>query len=152
MLFAAALIGIGLLVAPYALVQGQISELNAAIKSATTGVNGGKLGDIQGALSAAKARITALAPDQVMVVTDVLSRLIADKPSGITISGISYQRKDVTTVAVNLQGKGVSREAIQQFEQNLKQEKSFAGVDVPVSDFAKASDIDFSLSFTASGQ
>ena len=146
---AASLIGITMLVAPYVAVQSKNMTLHSEIKNMTNTTTAQKLGDLQKTIDISAAKISALMPRTNILFTDVVGKIVGERPSGVTVNAFSYQVKDEKTVTVTLQGVGNNRNAILQFIQNLQREKDFSDVSVPVSNFAKNTDADFSLSLTA---
>lgn len=84
--------------------------------------------------------------DEGALIERVIFKIIDNKNSGIRIDGISinYSKKDQYQVVVT--GTSKNRELLKTFADNLRAEKNFSNIDLPISNFAKISDIDFSIS------
>jgi Tfp pilus assembly protein PilN len=74
----------------------------------------------------------------------ILPQLLNDKPKGVSITSISFTRASKDD-ALYINGTASSRDALRQFSANLKSNSEFSDVDVPVSNFAKSKENDFSI-------
>lgn len=79
----------------------------------------------------------------------LILRLTSLKSQGIQLKEIIYQNKTATSSTIILNGVAASRGALLSFSKNIEANDTFYNVDLPVSDFAKNKDIDFSISMTA---
>ncbi len=95
-------------------------------------------------------KVSTLLPQSELSLVDVIKKVVADKPSGVLINGFTYRFKTPKSADVTVAAIADSREAILRFVGDLGKEPSFLGADVPVSHFAKDTNIDFSVSFVAS--
>lgn len=75
----------------------------------------------------------------------VINAIILKKVLGIKITGISYKKGDNK---INIQGTAPSRETLLLFRESLESSINFKQVDLPISNFVKGSDIQFSLSLS----
>ena len=81
--------------------------------------------------------------------TDVAAPVFSRKPQGVVITSIEFSIVNkVSTVSVT--GVANNRQALLSFENNLKKESKFTGVNFPISDFAQGSDISFGTQFQLS--
>ena len=76
--------------------------------------------------------------------SDPMSNILAKKNTNISITQISYT-KDKDGFKFAVKGIAETREGLITFIRDLKADKNLSGVSLPVSDFVKSSDIDFSL-------
>lgn len=140
-----ALIGAGTLLAPYLLIQGKMADLTAEIRNSAALFLVHKTTDLQKALIEANAMTKALLPVSSLHPTGTFQKIISAKPAGVRIISFSLE-KNQKEASTRIQGIAASRNDILTFTQNLEKEKKFKDVSVPVSDFAKAENIEFSLS------
>ena len=82
--------------------------------------------------------------------TPLLQKISKYKPSGVSVRGMIYNPKNIKTASVTVQGVAASRESLVSFINHLKTDGTFSQIDVPISNFAKGQDIDFSVSFVES--
>ena len=80
----------------------------------------------------------------------IINEIILKKPSGIKITGISYQNDPNTGKKININGKASNREILLSFRLALENDALFSKVDLPISNFVKGSDIEFNLSLIPS--
>lgn len=73
-----------------------------------------------------------------------LENLAKDVPLDIQIKNLSIDKSK----QVNLRGFALTREALLTFESTLENVSYVSNLDIPLSNFTKAADIDFNLSFT----
>ena len=95
-------------------------------------------------LTSLKSNLAALKPGETNPKFSILMKEITDKkPSGISINDIQWDNK--TLVAGGIAG---DRETLLGFSRDLQSVSDFSKVDLPISDFAKNKDIDFTLTIT----
>ena len=70
--------------------------------------------------------------------------------SDIQITRIAFENSPVSGKQVDLSGLAPSRERLLLFRQALENDTAFQKVDLPISNFVKGSNIQFSLSLTPS--
>ncbi len=75
----------------------------------------------------------------------VIDRVLSEKKSDVTISGLSLERKGEGW-SINLSGRAIGRDALVDFSKKLASIHSFSLVDLPVSSLAKNKDISFTIS------
>lgn len=75
-----------------------------------------------------------------------VERVVQAKNTSIHITDIQYKEVTATSSILILQGKADRRDSLKQFITNLQSISGFSDVTLPVSNFAKDKDIDFSVS------
>jgi len=75
-------------------------------------------------------------------IADKVSRLL---PAGVSIFSFSFQPDGKGGGKLAMEGKSKARTNLMIFARALEKETNFSGIDLPVSNFAKESDIDFSI-------
>jgi len=78
----------------------------------------------------------------------VINDIISVKMPGIKITQILYKDDSTTGQKISLEGTAPSREVLLQFSQALADSPNFKNVDLPISNFVKGANIQFSLSLT----
>ena len=81
-------------------------------------------------------------------VTPFLDGIISNKTSAIKIIEFVYTSDGKTTGVISLQGISTTRESLVSFVKSLEKSGLFKSVDLPISNFAKNKNIDFSISIT----
>lgn len=108
----------------------QINLINSTIKSINT-----KLNVINSTLEYPK-------------VVPLIDGILAQKTSSIYIKAIQYTSSKNTSGKINLAGVSATRESLVLFVKKLEESKLFSNVDLPISNFTKDKDIDFSINMT----
>ena len=75
---------------------------------------------------------------------NIFEIIISDKPDGVMINGLSYNKLSSNQVVV-IVGKANKRENLLMFKKLLEQETLFTEIFLPVSDFVSDSDIEFTI-------
>jgi hypothetical protein len=77
----------------------------------------------------------------------VVSQIIGHKPKGLTINSFNMVSKPNATssIALIIQGKSATREALIQLKNSLESDPLILNVDLPVSDLAKNKDIVYTI-------
>jgi Tfp pilus assembly protein PilN len=88
--------------------------------------------------------------NQFVVSQRIINAITSNKMPDIKITHISYENDPVKGKKVNIEGTAPSREALLSFRLALEGDKSFKQVDLPISNFVKGSNIQFSLSLIPS--
>lgn len=80
---------------------------------------------------------------------NVISPLIAIEQEGITIEGflLNQPTKEGEGYTGEINGLASSREALLEFSSKIEATGNFSSVDVPISQYAKGKDIDYSITF-----
>jgi hypothetical protein len=95
-------------------------------------------------LSDTNSKISTLLPEeQKIYVADIFERVISHKTSNIRINGITYRSGESGGVAVN--GIARSREELSSFVEDMRKDSLFKEVNLPVSNFAKDRNAEFTL-------
>ena len=79
----------------------------------------------------------------------VINELLGDKVSGIKIKSISYESDFIIGGRISMTGLAKDREQLLLFRRTLENNPSFKDVDLPISNFVKGRDIQFSLSLVS---
>lgn len=78
--------------------------------------------------------------------SDVIATLLRQKPTGVKIISISYQRGIAPAVGtLSIVGIAGERTVLVDYVKSLQAEKIFSSVDFPISNLAKEKDIDFTI-------
>jgi len=102
--------------------------------------------ELRTSIKRSRERIALLKPEgNESLVKDKILKIISRKSSGISIDGISMSYSKNGQYQIFVTGVSKSRDALKSFADNLKSEKEFSEVDLPISNFAKIADIDFSI-------
>lgn len=106
--------------------------------------------DLENSIRGTKASLATLAVDMTgrPRILNMITEALQNKPKNIFINNISWSVGDNGAV-LNLSGTASSREVLREYVLVLQSDKSFSGVDIPVSNFAKAEDADFSITIVA---
>ncbi|PIT96845.1 hypothetical protein COT82_00965 [Candidatus Campbellbacteria bacterium CG10_big_fil_rev_8_21_14_0_10_35_52] len=75
---------------------------------------------------------------------NIFEIIISDKPDGVTINGLSYNKLSNNKVVIVV-GKADKRENLLMFKKLLERETLFTEIFLPVSDFALDRDIEFTI-------
>lgn len=82
-------------------------------------------------------------------IANVITEALDNKPKGVSVESI-YWIDNEFGVKLNVNGVASSRESLRKYVSILQSNKSFSGVDIPVSDFAKAEEAEFSITLKVS--
>jgi hypothetical protein len=74
---------------------------------------------------------------------------VSEKSKNISLSSISFAKGEKEST-IYISGTAVSREALRDFSNKLKNNIAFSNVEVPVSNFAKSKENDFSMTLKLS--
>ncbi|HBA45691.1 hypothetical protein A2W67_01255 [Candidatus Nomurabacteria bacterium RIFCSPLOWO2_02_40_28] len=80
----------------------------------------------------------------------VINAIVSDKMPSIKITKIFYESDPEQGKKISIQGSAPSREVLLSFRRALEADSAFKKVDLPISNFVKGSNIQFSLSFMPS--
>ncbi|SRR5258708_525616 len=76
----------------------------------------------------------------------IINEVLTKKMSDIKITKISYENDPLNGKKINILGAAPSRERLLSFRRALEEDINFKKVDLPISNFVKGSNIQFSLS------
>jgi len=79
------------------------------------------------------------------VFSNVFSALDDSVPSGVRLSSISYSRSEQESDTITVRGVASTRDVLLSFIRQLEREPMLTGVDLPVSNLAQSTDIQFAL-------
>jgi hypothetical protein len=96
-------------------------------------------------LNEIKLEANRIISTKALPVEEVMQTITALRGRGIVFGSVSYSLNTDNTVKLGLSGSASDREALRAFVKRLQEEKTFSGVDVPISNFTKDKDIGFSL-------
>jgi hypothetical protein len=94
--------------------------------------------------ASAKSALSALKPNQGEDPYGLFKSVLADRPAGIKIIGLSWQRTG-GVLAVRARGLASDRQTLLAFQDILKDSPEWAEVELPVSTLAADRDIEFEL-------
>lgn len=80
-----------------------------------------------------------------LVSEKVINVLLNKKTEGIKINQISFTSDEAKGKIININGQALSREKLLFFKKNLEKDGNFKNIDLPISNFIKSTDIEFSL-------
>ncbi len=87
-----------------------------------------------------------LKPDTPMLaVTNIIDIINKNKTSRIILTSISYSKLTAEVPIIGVVGIARNRQSLVSFTQELERDEHIVSVDLPVSSFAKETDIPFSL-------
>lgn len=102
--------------------------------------------DLQLDIKSSKEMLALLAPSaNEFSIKDLIAKIINKKSSGVIIEGLSADYSKNGQYQIVIRGTSKNRELLKSFAENLRGEKEFSDVDLPISNFAKISDIDFNI-------
>ncbi len=121
---------------------GEVSESISTIRSSTIFEEEDELSL---ALSDTNAKVSTLLPEkQNIYIADLFEKILSHKTASVRINGISYRKGDKDdSVAVN--GVALSREDLSFFVEDMRKNPLFTEVNLPVSNFAKDRNSEFTL-------
>lgn len=79
----------------------------------------------------------------------IINSIVADKGTGIVISQINYSKTQDGVTMVNIIGSAKDRDTLLAFQKVLEGEPQFKNITVPISNFIKESNLEFSITFSA---
>lgn len=85
-----------------------------------------------------------------ILIRDLILKIIEKKNTGIAIGGFSVNLSKNNKYEILMTGTARKRDNLKMFAENLRAGKEFSGVDLPISNFAKIADIDFSIMLKSS--
>lgn len=85
-----------------------------------------------------------------LVSEKVINNILSKKINGILINEINYTKDVNKGNLINIRGQASSRERLLTFKNSLVTDPNFKNVDLPISNFIKSTDIEFSLVLIAS--
>lgn len=147
-LLASLLVGCGLLLPSYILIKAKQAELRTNLVSLKNFREAGGGEEIYKILETAEKRVDFLSSKSALSLTTAVKKISQRKPVGVRIDGLSYRPQEsnqVWSAVITLTGIAASREAVVAFVKALQAEPSFTSINVPVSNFAKDRNIEFSL-------
>ncbi len=95
-------------------------------------------------LFAIKSMVASAAPDQTRIF-EALNVSEKVKPEGVKFSDLIYSHSTDASSTIAISGVAASRSDLIVFVDDLKKQKEFASVDLPVSNLAKESDVKFTI-------
>ncbi len=81
-------------------------------------------------------------------VTSTIQNILAVAHTGVTLSGISYTPASKTPAKMIINGRATNRDTLRRYQQALEGASFISGVNLPVSAYAKESNIDFAITLT----
>lgn len=102
-------------------------------------------------ITTSKALIKVLQPQvQGILPTTVISYLVKNKTAQNTITDFAYTRSaDTGTISIIVHGVAKTRQNLSKFLEAMRHEQGITSADVPVSDFAKDTNIAYTMTITS---
>lgn len=79
---------------------------------------------------------------------DILSSILSNRPAGVKFSRLFYSTSVDGKRTIDINGQANNRTVLRSFEETLRKNKYVESTKLPVSNFTKRSDIDFSINIT----
>jgi len=139
----------------YVLSRYRASGEKDGLANQTSESQGGNEKDLEFQINTAKNLTTLLKPDVYTKPSEIINFIAKDKTENNTISAINYNRvlnakASSTVVSVGVSGLAKTRQSLVAFTEALGRETGIEKVDVPVSNFAKDSNINFTFTIVTS--
>lgn len=83
-------------------------------------------------------------------IKDLIFKIVEKKNSGIVIDGFLINLSKNNKYEILITGTAQKRDNLKIFAENLRSSKEFDSIDLPISNFAKVADIDFSIMLKSS--
>jgi hypothetical protein len=111
----------------------------------------GRHGKLLADLKDVRSAITILKPEETKTIpTDIIDIINTAKTADNTVSDIAYSKKGTDPFHMTVQGIAKSRQSLQQFTTSLQAQPQVASVNLPVSNFAKENNIEFTFEIVGS--
>lgn len=150
-IFAAALglIGFVSLIPAYLLSEARLREVTGDLARLEGKDSANVMTELTKSLSQVNLKLSILktAPSE-HAANDLLKMVIDERGGGIRVSGFLYKRNLDKDSVISVNGVARDRESLSQFVERLKKNPLFSKVDLPVSNFAKDKNTEFSLQIT----
>lgn len=95
-------------------------------------------------------RAVEIYSDNTAMPSVLLSKVLENKSSNVSINRLSFKALNVSEAQILVSGVAKNRQALVNFVSDLKSNGGFASVESPVSDFAKDSNISFTVTIKTS--
>lgn len=104
---------------------------------------------VAGQIEAINARVKILSSDLGPNIAPIIEEsVLGIRPRSITLSDIRYERDSKGVRKVTVGGTAATRDALQQYVETLEKTGQFSGVELPLSNFVKRTNIEFVASMT----
>jgi len=100
-----------------------------------------KIKKVNDSLNALKVSINIISP------REAYDKILNSTPAGVSVVRYTYNLVDDNTASISISGTSQNRDMLAEFQNRLKLNPEFKGITVPLSDFAKKKDLDFTLNF-----
>ncbi len=118
-------------------------ELDSRIAASERDTSAESVKDIAGAIQVLKQYNVVLPP------TKLIESIVKSRVPGMRIFHIAYTPSQNDPAAIDVTGRAVTRAALVAFSENLKANPDFLSVSIPISNFAKEKNIEFSAKLVA---
>lgn len=99
-------------------------------------------------LNKTTARLEALDVAEYQPYNEVIGIIVSAKPSSVEITSLFFRdTESAGVVGLHLTGLALTRDALLEFRDNLREVSVFSGINLPISVLARENNIDFSLQF-----
>jgi hypothetical protein len=92
--------------------------------------------------------LEAAEANRYIVTERIIKHIVSEKPSNIKLDYLSYSTDNPEAPVVSLRGFAPSRESLLAFRSVLQNDKNFTNIDLPISNFIKSNNIQFSITVT----
>jgi len=131
----------------YAEAQAEKQDVEGKIAARQNDTSATSIQSVTTSIAALRMFSTKVEPSVLMV------RLVADKPRGVSITHIAYVPQNPgqsASSSLEIVGRSDTRSDLVLFSQQVKSDRAFSGIDVPLSSFARDTNIDFTMKATVS--
>ncbi len=100
-------------------------------------------------VKAAKLIAGILRPNPATVLpTNLITLIFKDKGVGVDIRSLAYSQEETLPFTIDVRGLALNRQALLDFVHRLEREPGIASINLPVSSFAKDTNIEYSFTIT----
>lgn len=100
-------------------------------------------------LSAAGSLVSAISSSVSPPLSPVVLHIASIRPAGISIASFDVAYSGAASSTVTIEGSAATRDDLVAFKKVLEADTAFSGVEIPISDLAPSSDLQFSLQMSA---
>lgn len=142
------LIGITLLIPSYFTAIGKFNSIKSdnqqkenSIKSLNEQNFKDKIKKVDSGLSALKLSVNILSP------REAYEKILNSLPVGVSVDRYTYNLIDNDNASISIDGSAEDRDKLVELQNQMKLNKEFTGINIPITNFAKKKDLVFSLKF-----
>lgn len=147
-LFVSTVFALLFLMPSYVISYYRLNSLGKLIESFKGNAETKELKNLNDTVTVANRKIASLSAEEERKVTTVLFAVSRGRTPDIKVSSFLVQKNGTGKTAVSIKGRATTREGLLAFANRFKSDPAFETVDLPISNFAKEADIDFSMNLT----